>query len=119
MGPKWNSTSSIASLGTSASNVRRIALTWLAVVSVSSSRMNLGLRSVTVTSTSDPATPPASLRLRPVVRDRGHVLDAADLDAGPREGTDGGLGPGAGRPRPVPAGSADPDADGAGPLLLP
>src|SRR5438046_10050718 len=67
---------------------------------------------------SDPPPPPASLRLRAVVRDRRHFLDPADAQSGAGERADGRLGPGTRRLRAVSGRRAHADVDRVDALLL-
>src|SRR5207249_10713937 len=85
VGPRWNSTSSIAILGTSATRTRRRAFAYAGSVSSISSRIASGAADRTLIFISDPPPPAASLRLRAVVRDRGHFLDPPDAQSGARE----------------------------------
>src|SRR5437667_12278828 len=93
IGPGWNSTSSIAIFGTSATRTRRRAFAYAGSVSSLSSRMAYGAAERTLIFISDPPPPAASLRLRAVVRDRRHCLDPADAQPRAGERTAGRLDP--------------------------
>src|SRR5437763_201196 len=118
IGPRWNSTSSIAIFGTSATRTRRKAFAYAGSVSSISSRIASGAADRTLIFISDPPPPAASLRLRAVVRDRGHFLDPPDAQSGAGERADGRLGPGTRGLRTVPARSAHADVDRIDALLL-
>src|SRR5207247_10313937 len=118
IGPRWNSTSSIAIFGTSATRTRRRAFAYAGSVSSISSRMASGAAERTLIFISDPPPPATSLRLRAVVRDRRHFLDPADAQPRPGERADGRLGPGTRGLRAVPARRAHADVDGVDALLL-
>src|SRR5438552_1236827 len=118
IGPRWNSTSSIAIFGTSATRTRRKAFAYAGSVSSISSRIASGAADRTLIFISDPPPPAASLRLRAVVRDRGHFLDPPDAQSGAGGAADGRLGPGTRGLRTVPARSAHADVDRIDALLL-
>src|SRR5438094_7871425 len=118
IGPRWNSTSSIAIFGTSATRTRRRAFAYAGSVSSISTRIASGAADRTLIFISDPPPPAASLRLRAVVRDRGHFLDPPDAQSGAGERADGRLGPGTRGLRTVPARSAHADVDRIDALLL-
>src|SRR5438046_3910070 len=118
IGPRWNSTSSIAILGTSATRTRRRAFAYAGSVSSISSRIASGATDRTLIFISDPPPPATSLRLRTVVRDRRHFLDPADAQSGAGERANRRLGPGTRGLRAVSARRAHPDVDRVDVLLL-
>src|SRR3972149_38659 len=118
IGPRWNSTSSIAIFGTSERRTRRRAFAKAGAVSSRRNRMDSSFASRTLIFISDPPATPAPLGLRPVVGDGGDLLDPSDPEARAGEGADRGLGPGARGRGLVPARRADAHVDGVDPLLL-
>src|SRR3989454_2802865 len=118
IGPKWNSTSSIAIFGTSETRTRRRAFAYAGSVSSMRRRIDSGAWFRTFTFILDPPPPAASFRLRAVVRHRGDFLDPTDSKARAGQGPDGRLRSRAGRLRPVPAGRPYADVDRVDPLLL-
>src|SRR6266487_2308427 len=118
IGPRWNSTSSIAILGTSATRTRRIAFANVGSVSSRRSRLASGACDSTRIFISHPPTAPSALRLRAVVGHRRHFLDPADPQAGAGEGADCGLRARARRLRLVPARRAHAHVDRVDAFLL-
>src|SRR6266508_495250 len=118
IGPRWNSTSSIAIFGTSAMRTRRIAFANEGSVSSSRRRIASGACDSTRIFISHPPAAAAAFRLRAVVRDRRHFLDPADPQAGAGERADRGLGSRSGRLRLVPSRRAHPDVDRVDAFLL-
>src|SRR3990172_2422469 len=118
MGPRWNSTSSMAIFGRSAMRVRRRAFAIMGSVSSRRKWRTGSFSSITLTFISDAPPAPAALGLRAVVRYGGDVLDAPDADPGAGERADRGLGPGSVRLGAVAPGGAHADVQGVDPLLL-
>src|SRR5438046_7643809 len=118
IGPRWNSTSSIAIFGTSATRTRRRAFAYAGSVSSISSRIASGAADRTLIFISDSPPPATSLRLRTVVRDRRHFLDPPDPQSGAGERADRRLGPGTRGLRAVSARRAHPDVARVDALLL-
>src|SRR2546422_4473951 len=118
IGPKWNSTSSIAIFGTSETRTRRRAFAYAGSVSSMRRRIDSGAWFRTFTFILDPPPPAASFRLRAVVRSRGDFLDPTDPQARAGQGPDGRLRSRAGRLRPVSAGRPHTYVDRVDPLLL-
>src|SRR6266511_2747570 len=118
IGPRWNSTSSIAIFGTSAMRTRRIAFANDGSVSSRRRRIASGACDSTRIFISHPPAAAAAFRLRAVVGHRGHFLDPADPQARAGESADRGLGPGSGGLRLVPPRRAHPDVDRVDAFLL-
>src|SRR2546422_1965533 len=118
IGPKWNSTSSIAIFGTSETRTRRRAFAYAGSVSSMRRRIDSGAWFRTFTFILAPPPPAAAFRLRAVVRHRGDFFDPTDSKARAGQGPDGRLRSRAGRLRPVPAGRPYADVDRVDPLLL-
>src|SRR6266540_1220698 len=118
IGPRWNSTSSIAIFGTSAMRTRRIAFANEGSVSSRRRRIASGACDSTRIFISHPPAAAAAFRLRAVVGHRGHFLDPADPQARAGESADRGLGPGSGGLRLVPPRRAHPDVDRVDAFLL-
>src|SRR6266581_2681020 len=118
IGPRWNSTSSIAIFGTSETRTRRTAFAKAGSASSKRSRIVSPDWARTFIFISDPPAAAAALRLRAVVRDRRHFLDAPDAKPGARERADRRLGSRSGGLRLVAARRAYADVDRVDALLL-
>src|SRR3990170_1600929 len=112
IGPRWNSTSSIAIFGTSARSVRRSALTSGGVTSSNRTVIEVGADARTFTFTLHAPPAAAALRFRAIVRYRRHILNPANSQACPCEAPDRRLGSGSRGLRLVPAGGTGTGAPG-------
>src|SRR3990170_3013802 len=118
IGPRWNSTSSIAIFGTSARSVRRSALTSGGVTSSNRTVIEVGADARTFTFTLHAPPAAAALRFRAIVRYRRHILNPANSQACPCEAPDRRLGSGSRGLRLVPAGGTDSHVNRLDPSFL-